>query len=326
MNFFSTMLRITTLLTLTLVSPLQAQTTESFPNRAIKMVVPFGPGSGTDTVARVVAQQMQTFLGQPVTVENRAGANGFIGAEAVARSAPDGYTVFVTSASIHSLNPSLFKTLPYDTERDFAHVGGIMEAYYTLLVGETLPVNSVQELIAWLKANPSSASYGWGATVGQIAGATFLKQTNTSATGVPYKSSPQTVTDLIGGQIKFMFNDVTTSKAHLGKQRLKALAVTSPDRIVGLEDIPTMAQAGIADFEMTTWVGMLVPKNTPSAIINTLSAALLKAVALPEVAAKMQACCSARMLVKTPEAFAQFMRDDQKRWATKISEAGVKPE
>ena len=326
MNFFSTMLSITTLLTLILVNPSHAQTTESFPNRAIKMVVPFGPGSGTDTVARVVAQQMQTFLGQPVTVENRAGANGFIGAEAVARSAPDGYTVFVTSASIHSLNPSLFKTLPYDTERDFAHVGGVMEAYYTLLVGETLPVNNVKELIAWLKANPNSASYGWGATVGQIAGATFLKQTNTSATGVPYKSSPQAVTDLIGGQIKFMFNDVTTSKAHLGKQRLKALAVTSPDRIVGLEDIPTMAQAGIADFEVTTWVGMLVPKNTPPAIISTLSAALLKTVALPEVAAKMQVCCSARMLVKTPEAFAQFMRDDQKRWATKISEAGVKPE
>ena len=326
MNFFSLMLRMTTLLTLTLVSTSHAQTTESFPNRAIKMVVPFGPGSGTDTVARVVAQQMQTYLGQPVTVENRAGANGFIGAEAVARSAPDGYTVFVTSASIHSLNPSLFKTLPYDTERDFAHVGGVMEAYYTLLVGETLPVNNVKELIAWLNANPGSASFGWGATVGQIAGATFLKQTNTSATGVPYKSSPQAVTDLIGGQIKFMFNDVTTSKAHLGKQRLKALAVTSPERIVGLEDIPTMAQAGVADFEVTTWVGMLVPKNTPPAIISTLSAALLKAVALPEVAAKMQACCSARMLVKTPEEFAQFMRDDQKRWAKKISEAGVKPE
>ena len=326
MNFFVTMLRILTFLTLTQASVLHAQTTELYPTRPIKMVVPFGPGSGTDTVARVVAQHMQTYLGQPVTVENRAGANGFIGAEAVARSAPDGYTIFVTSASIHSLNPSLFKALPYDTERDFAHVGGIMEAYYTLLVGESLPVNSVQELSAWLKAHPDSASYGWGATVGQIAGATFLKQLNTSATGVPYKSSPQAVTDLIGGQIKFMFNDVTTSKAHLGKQRLKALAVTSPERIAGLEDIPTMAQAGVADFEMATWVGMLVPKNTPSTIISTLSAALLKAVALPEVASKMQACCSARMLIKTPEAFAQYMRDDQKRWAKKISEAGVQPE
>ncbi len=320
------MLRILTLLALTVVNPAQAQSPDLYPNRPIKMVVPFGPGSGTDTVARVVAQQMQTYLGQPVTVENRAGANGFIGAEAVARSAPDGYTVFVTSASIHSLNPSLFKTLPYDTERDFAPVGGIMEAYYTLLVGETLPVNSVQELNAWLKAHPDSASYGWGATVGQIAGATFLKQTNTNATGVPYKSSPQAVTDLIGGQIKFMFNDVTTSKAHLGKQRLKALAVTSPERIIGLEDVPTMAQAGVADFEMTTWVGMLVPKNTPSHIVSVLSTALLKAVALPEVAAKMQACCSARMLKKTPGAFAQYMRDDQVRWAKKITEAGVKPE
>jgi len=320
------MLRVLTLCTFTLVNPSHGQTPEPYPNRPIKMVVPFGPGSGTDTVARVVAQHMQAYLGQPVTVENRAGANGFIGAEAVARSAPDGYTVFVTSASIHSLNPSLFKTLPYDTERDFAHVGGIMEAYYTLLVGETLPVNSVQELGAWLKAHPDSASYGWGATVGQIAGATFLKQLNTSATGVPYKSSPQAVTDLIGGQIKFMFNDVTTSKAHLGKQRLKALAVTSPERIAGLEEIPTMAQAGVADFEMATWVGMLAPKNTPSTIISALSAALLKAVALPEVAARMQACCSARMLVKSPEAFAQYMREDQTRWAKKISEAGVKPE
>ena len=326
MNVFSTLLTTLTLCAFSLGTASHAQTPEPYPNRPIKMVVPFGPGSGTDTVARVVAQHMQGYLGQPVTVENRAGANGFIGAEAVARSAPDGYTVFVTSASIHSLNPSLFKSLPYETERDFASVGGVMEAYYTLLVGETLPVNSVQELSAWLKANPDKASFGWGATVGQIAGATFLKQTNTSATGVPYKSSPQAVTDLIGGQIKFMFNDVTTSKAHLGQQRLKALAVTSPERIVGLENVPTMAQAGVADFEMTTWVGMLVPKNTPQTVIQTLSAALLKTVALPEVAARMHACCSARMLVKTPEAFAQYMKDDRARWAKKISDAGVQPE
>ncbi|MEI7570240.1 MAG: tripartite tricarboxylate transporter substrate binding protein [Alcaligenaceae bacterium] len=326
MNVFSTLLTTLTLCAFSLSTASHAQTPEPYPNRPIKMVVPFGPGSGTDTVARVVAQHMQGYLGQPVTVENRAGANGFIGAEAVARSTPDGYTVFVTSASIHSLNPSLFKSLPYETERDFASVGGVMEAYYTLLVGETLPVNSVQELSAWLKANPDKASFGWGATVGQIAGATFLKQTNTSATGVPYKSSPQAVTDLIGGQIKFMFNDVTTSKAHLGQQRLKALAVTSPERIVGLENVPTMAQAGVADFEMTTWVGMLVPKNTPQTVIQTLSAALLKTVALPEVAARMHACCSARMLIKTPEEFAQYMKDDRARWAKKISDAGVQPE
>ncbi len=326
MNVFSTLLTTLALCAFSLGNYSHAQTTDPYPTRPLKMIVPFGPGSGTDTVARVVAQHMQGYLGQPVTVENRAGANGFIGAEAVARSAPDGYTVFVTSASIHSLNPSLFKTLPYETERDFASVGGVMEAYYTLLVGETLPVNSVLELSAWLKANPEKASFGWGATVGQIAGATFLKQTNTSATGVPYKSSPQAVTDLIGGQIKFMFNDVTTSKAHLGQQRLKALAVTSPERIVGLENVPTMAQAGVADFEMTTWVGMLVPKNTPQTVIQTLSSALLKTVALPEVAARMHACCSARMLVKTPEAFAQYMKDDRARWAKKISDAGVQPE
>jgi len=297
-----------------------------FPNRPIRMIVPFGPGSGTDTVARVVAEKMQAELGQIVTIENRAGANGSIAAQAAARATPDGYTVFVTSASLHSLNPSLFKSLPYDTDRDFQPVGGIMEAYYTLLVNNSLPVNTISELSAWLKANPSTASYGWGATVGQIAGASFLQQLNATATGVAYKSSPQAVTDLIGGQFTFMFNDVTTSKAHLANGRLKSLGVTSPERLPGVPTLPTMGESGLPRFIIPTWVGMLVPAATPKAVVDKLASALDKAVRNPEVAARMDSCCSARMLIRSPAEFGAYMKKDRSEWATRIKEVGIKPE
>ena len=318
--------RLCTLLAFIVSVGVGAQPNDGYPNRPIRMIVPFGPGSGTDTVARVVAQHMQAQLEQPIIVENRAGANGFIGAEAAARAVPDGYTVFVTSASIHSLNPSLFKKLPYDTERDFLPVGGVMEAYYTLLVNNTLPVGDLKEFSAWLKSNPNSATYGWGATVGQIAGATLLKRFNATATGVPYKSSPQAVTDLIGGQFTFMFNDVTTSKAHLSKGRVKALAVTSLERLPGVPTVPTLAEAGLPGFEMVTWVGMLVPANTPRAIVDKLSVALQKAVSKPEVAQWMDSCCSARMLLKSPAQFAEYMKKDRADWASKIAEVGIQPE
>jgi len=301
----------------------QAQT--GFPNHPIRAIVPFAVGSGTDTVARVVAKHMQDTLGQAVIVENRVGADGLIGAEVAAHAAHDGYTVFITSASLHSLNPSLFEKLPYNTERDFLPVGGIMEAYYTLLVNNSLPVSNLGELATWLKAHPESASYGWGATVGQIAGASMLKRLNIQATGVPYKSSPQAVADLMGGQFTFMFNDVTTSKAHLLAKRIKSLGVTSAERITGVHELPTLVESGLPDFVLATWVGMLVPTGTPTPIVDKLAAALDKAVRDPEVAKKMDTCCSARMLIKTPAEFGAYMRKDRAEWAARIAEVGIQP-
>ena len=297
-----------------------------YPTRPVKAIVPFGAGSGTDVVARVVAEHMQRTLGQPVVIDNRPGANGFIAAGAVAHASPDGYTIFITSASLHSLNPSLFKNVPYDTERDFLPVGGIMEAYYTLLVNNDLPVSNLGELTNWIRAHPDKAAYGWGAAVGQIAGASMLQRLNVTAVGVPYKSSPQAVTDLMGGQFTFMFNDVTTSKAHLVAKSIKSLGVTSAQRIPGVPDLPTLVESGLPGFVLPTWVGMLVPAGTPAPIVDKLAAALDKAVRDPEVAKKMDACCSARMLIKTPAEFGEYMRKDRAEWAARIDEVGIKPE
>jgi tripartite-type tricarboxylate transporter receptor subunit TctC len=208
--------------------PLGIAQAQAWPNKPMRVVVPFGPGSATDIVARTVGDELRVELGQPLLIDNRAGANGFIAAEAVARAAPDGYVLLASTNTIHSTNQFLFKKLPYDPVKDFIPVGGMHRGYYLLIVSGTMPVNSANELKTWIKANADKASYGWGATASQIAGFSFLKEANLSATGVPYKSSPQAVTDLIGGQLSFMIQDVTSGLAHLKSGKVKALAVSSP--------------------------------------------------------------------------------------------------
>ena len=174
-----------------------ASAQDVWPNKPVRVVIPFGPGSATDIVARAVSEELRNELGQAFVVENRAGANGFIAAETVARAAPDGYTLFITSSTTHTTNQFLFKKLPYGPVNDFIPIGGIIEAYYVMTTPLNLPVSNVAELVSWLKANSTKASYGWGATISQIAGTTFLKDIGVSAAGVAYKSSPQAVADLI---------------------------------------------------------------------------------------------------------------------------------
>ena len=304
----------------------QAQGAASWPTKPVRIVIPFAAGSATDIVARTIADELRAELGQSFVVDNRAGANGFIAAEAVARSAPDGYTLFVTATTTHSTNQFLFKKLPYDPVKDFIPVGGLIEAYYVLTVPNTMPVNSAAELAAWLKANPGKASYGWGATVSQIAGATFLKEVGATATGVPYKSSPQAVTDLIGGQLTFMVQDVTTGLAHVKNGRVKALAVSAPARIPQMPDVPTAVEAGIPGFNASTYVGMLAPAGTPDAIIARLSGAVQKALRKPEVAQRLDSCCSAKLFHSTPAEFDDYLRRDRVRWSQAINAAGIQPE
>ncbi len=198
----------------------------AYPVKPIKFILPFGPGSGTDVVARIAGDEMASILKQPVVIEHRAGASGFIAAEMAAKSPPDGYTLFVTSGTTQSLNPSLFKKLPYDPVKDFEPVGGLIQAYYVLIVNKDFPANTLAELIAWLKANPGKASYGWGAAVSQVTGSAFLARIGATATGVAYKSSPQSVNDLIGGLYSFTFLDLTTALGHIRAGRVKAIAVT----------------------------------------------------------------------------------------------------
>jgi tripartite-type tricarboxylate transporter receptor subunit TctC len=308
---------------LTLAAPALAQ---QYPARPVKFILPFGPGSGTDISARNIAEELRAELGETFLVENRPGANGFLAAEAVARAAPDGYTLMLTATTTHSTNPFLFKRLPYDPVKDFEPVAGLTEGYYLLIVHRDMPVNTMQELIGWLKANPTKASYGWGATVSQITSATFLRRIGATATGVPYKSSPQAVTDLIGGQFTFMFQDILSVPSQAQAGRMKVLATTSPTRLPTLPNVPLMAEAGMPDFHAAAYTGIFAPAGTPGSVIRRLNDAVVKIQRKPEFAKKLESCCAAYMLVTTPAEFAAYLHKDRAMWAERIAAAGITPE
>ncbi|NBS64687.1 MAG: tripartite tricarboxylate transporter substrate binding protein [Betaproteobacteria bacterium] len=300
-----------------------ASAQDVWPNKPVRVVIPFGPGSATDIVARAVSEELRNELGQAFVVENRAGANGFIAAETVARAAPDGYTLFITSSTTHTTNQFLFKKLPYDPVNDFIPIGGIIEAYYVMTTPLNLPVSNVAELVSWLKANSTKASYGWGATISQIAGTTFLKDIGVSAAGVAYKSSPQAVADLIGGQLSFVVQDVTTALAHIRNGRVKALMVSAPQRIPQLANIPTGAEVGMPGFDASTYVGMLAPAGTPEPVVSKLSAALQRVLKNPNIIQNMDSCCSSRMFPSTPAEFDAYLKQDRIKWQQKISRVGL---
>jgi tripartite-type tricarboxylate transporter receptor subunit TctC len=309
-----------------LLLPWSTSHAQAWPSKPIRVVVPFGPGSALDIVTRTVTEPLRAELGQPFIVDNRAGANGFIAAEAVARAAPDGYTLLSSTNTLHSTNQFLFKKLPYDPVKDFIPVGGMHKGYYVLLVPSSLPVNNVAELAAWLKAHPQKANYGWGATASQIGGAAFLKEVNATATGVPYKSSPQAVTDLIAGQLSFMVLDVTSGLQHVKNGMVKALAVTAPSRLPQLPDVPTTAEAGIPSVDTSAWTGLFVPAGTPAALVQRLSTALQKVLHQPIIAERLDACCSAKVFYSTPAEFDAFLQAERIAWSQKIKAAGIEPE
>ena len=304
----------------------QAAAQQAWPTRLVKVILPFGPGSATDIVARAVADELRVEFGQPFVVDNRAGANGFIAAEAAARSPADGYTLFITSNTTQTNNQFLFKKLPYDPVKDFAPIGAINEQYYMLTVPASMPVNTVAEFVAWLKANPGKASYGWGAAVAQIASAALLAEVNATATGVPYKSSPQVVTDLIGGHLTFLVQGVTSGLQFVKGGRVKALMVSAPERVPQLPNIPTGAEAGVPGFQASAFIGMFAPAGTPEPIIRRLNAALLKILRKPDMIERLDACCAGRFIPTTPAEFAEYLRKDRARWAAGISAAGIQPE
>jgi len=303
-----------------------AQSPASYPEKPVKMIVPFGAGSATDILARIIGDELRVDLGQNFLVDNRAGANGFIAAEAVAKAPADGYTLFVTSSTTQSINPGLFKKLPYDPVKDFAPIGGIMQGYFSVVINNDLPVNTLQELIALLRADSNKTSYGWGAAVSQISGAALLKRIGATATGVPYKSSPQVILDLIGGRLTFVVLDVSSAQPHIRANRLKALAVTSPKRIPEIPAVPTMAEAGLPGFEASAFVGMFAPAATPEPIVRRLGNALQVVLKKPAIAQKLTDCCSATVFSTTPAEFAEYLRKDKAFLAERIVAAGIEAE
>lgn len=295
---------------------------ETYPSRPITLIVPFGPGSGTDSVARVVMTRLSDVLKQTVVVDNRAGANGAIGATAAARATPDGYTLMIGGVSTHAANPSLMKSIQYDPKADFAPIAQLGVFPYFLIVYPGVPANSVAELIALAKQKPGELSYAYGNAIGQLAGAMLKKRTGTDLLAVPYKSSPQGVTDLMTGQVSMMFVDTTAALPQVKAGKLRALATTTQDRSALFPELPSMKEAGIDLFDLSAWTGIFAPTGTPPKVIAKLSDALRGVLAEPAVRESL-AKIGFEAKWTGPKDFSARVSGDADLWVTLTKEAGI---
>jgi tripartite-type tricarboxylate transporter receptor subunit TctC len=295
-----------------------------WPSRPVRFIVPYPPGGPTDIMGRIIAQAVQGPLGQPFVVENRAGANGLIGSEQAARAAPDGST-FLVNASAHVIVPHLTPNMPIDVLADFAPVTNIAAVPLWLVVNPALPVRSVADFIAYARANPGRISYASSSSGGatHLAGELFKQMTGTDMVHVPYRGSGPAVQDLIAGNVQAMFDSVPSSAASARDGRLRALAVTTRNRIAPFPDLPTIAEAGVPGYEISTWYGIWAPARTPPAIINRLQQAVAAAARNPETRARFDAL-GAEPVADSPEDYARFVRAEFDRWGKLVRDARIK--
>jgi tripartite-type tricarboxylate transporter receptor subunit TctC len=299
---------------------------QAFPAKPIRVVVPFPPGGGTDIVARTVAPKMSEILGQPVVVENRAGAGGNIATEHVAKSAPDGYTLVVASAST-AINTTLVKNLSWDFARDFAPVALLVVNNHLLAVHPSVPAANVKELLTLAKAKPGHvtyASYGNGSSA-HLTAELFKLMAGVDLLHVPYKGAAPAVNDLLGGQVSLVFADVAAMLSHVKSGKLRALGIASRQRFEGLPDVPTIAEAGVPDFEAGGFLGLAAPAGTPPAAVAALNGAAVKTLGMPDVRERLLALASPPM-PGTPEQFGQRIKAEIDKWARVIRAANIKPE
>ena len=263
---------------------------DAFPSKPIRFIVPYAPGGTTDLVARTVGARMAQTLGQPVVIDNRGGAGGNIGMDAVAKAAPDGYTVGMGAISTNALNPHIYKKVPFDPRKDFTAIGMLGMSTIVLEVGPTLPVKSVDELIAHARKNPGLPYSTAGAgTSMHLAGVLFGQMSGIELTHVPYKGSAPLITDLIAGQVPVAFDNLPASLPHIKAGKLKALAVAGAQRSPALPDVPTLAEAGLAGYAVEPWFGVYGPAGIPAAVVQRLEKALQEALADPAVEDKLLA-------------------------------------
>jgi tripartite-type tricarboxylate transporter receptor subunit TctC len=299
---------------------------QGYPNKPVKIVVPFPAGGPTDVVTRSLADKLGAALGQAVVVENRPGAGGSIGADFVAKSAPDGYTLVMATSSTHSIGPYLAK-LPYDPEKDFTPVVWVGNATNILVVNAQLPANTVQELIALAKKDPGKLNYATSGigTVVHLTSELFASMAGVKLTHVPYKGVQQSIPDLISGQVTILFDNIMTAQPHIKAGKVKALGISSPRRSPLVPDVPTVAESGLPGFESVTWFGLLGPAGTPKAVVDRVNAELNKALATPEIQARFVQLGFEPVGGSSAEFAAKIQRDAAK-WSKVIKEAGVKPE
>jgi tripartite-type tricarboxylate transporter receptor subunit TctC len=293
-----------------------------YPDRPITLVVPFPAGSGTDAVGRIFAAELGRILKGQVVVENKPGGNAAIAASYVARAKPDGYTLFVTTNTSHSAAPYLMKSLPYDPVKDFTPIARGGNLPFILVVNPKLPVNSVQELVAYAKAHPGKLTYASGNSTGIVAGATLARRAGIDIVHIPYKGTPQAITDVVGGQVDMMFTDVASGLPFVQSGKMRALAVSTAERSSVVPDIPSMQDAGIADFDITSWNGYFGPAGMSPDVVKTLNAAINRIVAEPQVR-KQLAGLGFDAFSGTPEEFAVFVDRQLQLWGRLIKDAGI---
>ncbi len=302
-----------------------AASAQNYPSRPLRIVVPYPPGGGTDVVARTVAQKLTELLGQPVIVDNRAGANGIIGSDVVAKAPADGYTVLIAIAT-HAINPTLYAKLPYNTA-DLAPVSLLAEYPFVITVHPSLPVKTTGELIAFAKSRPNQLSYassgnGSGPHLGMEL---FKSMAGIDMVHVPYKGAGQAMTDLISGQVEVFLNNFLAGMPMIKAGKLRALAVTGRQRSGAAPELPTVAEAGVPGYAVTGWYGMLVPAATPASVVRALHDGTVRALKSKDVSERL-ANEAAVIVAGTPQQFADFLKTEIDKWASVISQARVRPE
>ena len=305
-------------------APALAQT---YPNKPIRILIAQAPGSATDVVSRVVGNRLSEGLGQPIVIEARPGAGGVVGTEAAARSAPDGYTLFMGNNSTHGSNPALYAKLPYDAVNDFAPIAFVASVPYVLVVDPSLPVSTVQQLIALAKSKPGQLNY---ASAGNGSTHHFCAELLKSMAGidmvhVPYKGSGPAIAGLLGHEVSLMFANVADIGSQIKNGKVRPLAVTVPRRSSSLPDVPTMAEAGLPDFEIQSWFGLLAPAGTPAPIIGRLNAEIAKALGRADVKATL-AAQGLEVAPGSPEQFAAYIKSEIARFTKIAKTAGIKAE
>jgi tripartite-type tricarboxylate transporter receptor subunit TctC len=296
----------------------------AYPDKPIKLIVPFPAGGPTDGMARLVGQHLSQGLGQPVVIDNRGGAGGTIATEVAANSAPDGYTLFFATTGTMAINPSLYRTFKVDPLKAFDPVGSVASTTNVLVVSPALKVNSVKDLIALAKQKPGALTFGsaGNGSSNHISGELFKSMAEIDITHVPYKGSAPAFTDLLGGQISMMFDTVSSQVQHIASGKVKALGVTGKNRSEALPNIPTIAEAGLPNFEVTIWFGLAAPKGIPAEAVAKLQAQLGKVLAMPEVKAKL-ASLGAEPLPGTPQTFTRMVEHDTAKWSKVVKASGA---
>ena len=307
--------------------PALSQAQSSYPNRSVKIIVPFAPGGASDFVARIMQPRLSELLGQPIVIENRGGAAGTIGMEVAARSAPDGYALVLGNVGSTAINPGVFTNLSINNLKDFIPVTQVVDVPGVLIVHPSVPVNSVKELVAYVKANPGKLNY---ASPGSGSQNRLEMEILRTAEGgmdmvhVPYKGGAgPAVTGLVAGETQMMFSTVSSAMGHIKGGRLKALAITSPKRIKELPEVPTMKESGYADGSSGSWQGVLVPAGTPREIVERLYGVLVHTMKTPDVIERLAKGGAEAVTSSSPKAFADFVESETQRWGKVAKESGA---